>query len=381
MGVNARVYAMYLVAAITTALYPVPSPLLSAKPGTVISSRPFTGGSRLTNAASNTLVLYHTVAATGRDVAVSGVVSIPKGEPPPGGWPVISWAHGTTGNAPQCAPSRSTRPNDEQRFLNDWVAAGFAVAQTDYEGEGTPGLHPYFANVSGAHDTIDIVRAARTLDRQIGDRWIVMGHSEGGAVALFAASLAQSWAPELHLLGAVSYAPGSDITDALGHIMTSQQPARTLPLEVMMVEGIASTDPAIDLHRILSPQGLAMLPALQSTCIDELMNSPRWNTVPPASLFLRNADYSRLVHDFAANEPLNLPIHVPVLLVQGTADTIVSPDTIDALFANLCRNGVPIEEHTLAGAGHSNIMPRTFTLVKAFALDRLAGKSAAPCAG
>ena len=373
---------MFVVVALATALYPVPSPLPGARPGTVISSQPFTGGSRLTNAASSTLVLYHTVAATGRDVAVSGVLSLPKGTPPPGGWPVISWAHGTTGNAPQCAPSHWVRPNDEQRFLNDWVAAGFAVAQTDYEGEGTPGLHPYFANVSGAHDTIDIVRAARALDPKIGDRWIVMGHSEGGAVALFAASLAPAWAPDLHLVGAVSYAPGSDITDVLGQIMTSQQPARTLPLGVMMVEGIASADPAIDLRRILSPQGLAMLPSLQSACIDELMDSPRWNTVPPASLFLRNADYDRLLHDFAANEPLNLHISVPVLMAQGTSDPLVSPVTTDAVVANLCHNGVPVEDDTIAGADHSTIMPRSLARVMAFALDRLAGKPArGGCAG
>jgi len=46
------------------------------------------------------------------------VLSIPKGTPPPGGWPVIRWANGTTGNAPQCAPSPFTKPKDEQRFLN-----------------------------------------------------------------------------------------------------------------------------------------------------------------------------------------------------------------------------------------------------------------------
>jgi len=246
--------------------------------------------------------------------------------------------------------------------------------QTDYEGEGTPGLHPYFANVSGAHDTIDIVRAARALDPHVGDRWIVMGHSEGGAVALFAASLGQAWAPELHLLGAVSFAPGADITDALGQILRSRQPTQTLPFGVMMVEGIASTDPAIDLHRILSPLGLAMLPSLQSQCIDELMASPSWNAVPPASLFVQNADFDRLERDFAANEPLNLTIRVPVFLAQGTSDTLVSPITTDALDANLCQNGVRVEEETVEGAGHSDIMPRSLARVKAFVSDLLAGK-------
>ena len=38
--------------------------------------------------------------------AISGSVSVPKGKPPKGGWPVITWAHGTTGVADICAPSR-----------------------------------------------------------------------------------------------------------------------------------------------------------------------------------------------------------------------------------------------------------------------------------
>lgn len=353
-------------------LYPVPSPLPYAKPGTVISARPFTSGSALSN-ASNTLVVYHTSSATGRDVAVSGVISIPKGKPPAAGWPVISWAHGTTGNAPQCAPSRFATPNVEQRFLNDWVDAGYAVVQTDYEGEGTPGLHPYFANAAGAHDTIDIVHAARAIDPQIGERWVVMGHSEGGTIALFAAEIAPSWAPDLQLLGAVSYAPAADITDVLGHIMTSSQPMRGLPLGMMMVEGIASTDPAIDLNRILSPHGLALLPQLQSACAGEMMNSPAWNAVAPNSLFQRDAPVNRLIHDFAANEPLNLAIHVPLLLEQGTADELVSPDITSALHANLCANGVPAELDTIAGANHDSVMARTRDSVKEWVAARFAG--------
>lgn len=365
----------FVAAVMLAALYAVPSPLPAAKPGTVISSHSFAGGSALGNAASNTFVLYHTVSPTGRDVAVSGVISVPKETAPPGGWPIISWAHGTTGNAPQCAPSQSDRPNIEQQFLNEWVRAGYAVAQTDYEGEGTPGLHPYFANAGSAHDTIDIVRAARALYPRIGNRWIAMGHSEGGAAALFAAALAPDWAPDLRLLGAVSYAPGSDITDALGYFMTSRQPARTLPLGIMMVEGIASTDPAVDLTRILSPRGLSLLPQLQTTCIDELMNSPAWNAIPPASLFVPNAPIDRLLHDFAKNEPLNLPIHVPLLLEQGTADQLVPISTTSALRSNLCANGVQVELDTLDGANHGTVMSRSWDRVRAWAAQLFAGSS------
>jgi hypothetical protein len=40
-------------------------------------------------------VLYRSVGVDGKPIAVSGVVSLPKGKAPKSGWPVISYDHGT----------------------------------------------------------------------------------------------------------------------------------------------------------------------------------------------------------------------------------------------------------------------------------------------
>ena len=128
-----------------TAFYTPPNPLPPAPHGSVIWARPFATSAALPSAASNTLVLYHTTALDGKDRAVSGTVAIPKGTPPAGGWPVISWAHGTTGDAPACTPSLDTATAPEHAYLGPVeatldraVAQGYAVLQTDYEGQGTP---------------------------------------------------------------------------------------------------------------------------------------------------------------------------------------------------------------------------------------------------
>ncbi|HET9393546.1 MAG TPA: lipase family protein [Candidatus Rubrimentiphilum sp.] len=373
---GAMVCAIFWLATTGSALYDVPSPLPSAPPGTVIWSRPFTGGSLLKNAASNTLALYHTVSAAGRDVAVSGTIAIPKGSPPPGGWPVISWAHGTTGNAPQCAPSKAAVQNGEQRFLEQWISRGFAVVQTDYEGIGTPGVHPYFASGSGAHDVIDIVRAARHLNPDIGDRWIAMGHSEGGTVALYAAVTGRSWAPELHLLGVVAYAPGSDISDFFGETSVSTQPTTMLPLLGMMIAGIASTDPHVDLKTVLTPKGMALLPSLQSECDVALMSSAAWTSIPPADIFQPNARSSALMQDFIANEPLTWHLEGPVLVEQGTNDMVVPYQNSVVLRSVLCRNGSRLELDAVQGATHGSVMALSSDSVSAWISDRLAGKPA-----
>src|SRR4051812_40015397 len=58
----------------------------------------------LSAAGGTSVVLYRSTSVAGRKIAVSGLVSVPKGDPPKGGWPVISWAHGTTGIPDVCAP-------------------------------------------------------------------------------------------------------------------------------------------------------------------------------------------------------------------------------------------------------------------------------------
>ncbi len=376
MVASAMMVAVFSLAAVGRFdLYDVPSPLPSGAPGSVIWSRPFTGGALLKTAATNTLVLYHTVSAGGRDVAVSGTIAIPKGSPPPGGWPVLSWAHGTTGNAPQCAPSKFSQPNSEQRFLERFISDGYAVLQTDYEGEGTPGVHPYFAGVSGAHDVIDIVRAARHLNPALSDRWFAMGHSEGGSVALFVAATANSWAPELHLLGAVAYAPGSDIPDFFGMMSVSKYPSTLLPLLAMMIEGIASTDPRVDLKTVLSAKGLALLPSLQTDCAGTLMGSAAWS-IPPADFFAPDARSGPLMQDFIANEPSRLHMQVPLLIEQGTSDTIVPYDDSASLRLSLCGNGSPPELDAVKGGTHDSAMPLSYAHASAWLADRLKGTPA-----
>ena len=47
-------------------------------------------------------------------------------------------------------------------LTSGWPEA-YAVVQTDYEGLGTPGSHPYLVMDSEARDAVDMVRAARQV--------------------------------------------------------------------------------------------------------------------------------------------------------------------------------------------------------------------------
>ena len=201
----------------------------------LIWSRPAGGLVPLAKAASTKLVLYTSKTPQGKRVAVSGSVSVPKGKPPKGGWPVISYAHGTTGTADVCAPSRNRAGDPGEAYIsyvdpeqNDWLKAGYAVVRTDYQGLGTPGPHPYLIGDAEGHSVLDMVRAARQLESRIGKRFLIAGHSQGGHAALFAAGEAKTYVPDLRLRGTVAYAPASHLKrPGRAAPLADQRPARS----------------------------------------------------------------------------------------------------------------------------------------------------------
>ena len=377
--------AALLLAAVMTgppgdAFYAPPSPLPKGTHGDLIWARPWVSGVALKNAASNTLILYHTTSMTGADVAVSGTVSIPKGTPPKGGWPVISWTHGTTGNGPQCAPSRFDKENTEQASLDVWVSKGYAVVQTDYEGNGTPGIHPYFVGEAAARDATDMVRAARQLDPSIGTRWVVLGHSEGGASSLATASFGQAWAPELHLLGSIAYAPASHMVGYLDDMQTTRQPVKHVGFFFLMVQGAASADPTLDLDKIFYPTFTDRLPELQKRCIWELDKDFGWNSIVPSELFRRDADPAQmeeLTRAIARDEPGSLPISLPVYVMQGLTDKLVAANATTQLVAALCTRGVDVSYATYANTDHFAVMAKSQTLAEDWVAGLFAGRPVA----
>ncbi len=185
------------------AFYRWPGPV--PEPGTPLRSEALPPHLVLPGASRGERILYaSTDGLDGRSrVAVSGALFRPKGDPPPGGWPLVAWAHGTVGTADRCAPSFAGRSGRDVRYLDAWLSAGFAVVATDYQGLGTPGGHPYLAVRPEAYGVLDSVRAVRGRD-QIGEAVLVVGQSQGAGAAFAAAALAPSYAPDVELRGTVA---------------------------------------------------------------------------------------------------------------------------------------------------------------------------------
>ncbi len=297
----------------------------------------------------------------GKRIAVSGSVSIPKGKPPKKGWPVITYAHGTTGIADVCAPSRNKKGGPVVDYvsyvdpqLSEWLRAGYAVVRTDYEGLGTPGVHPYLIGGSEANSVLDIVRAARKLDPRIGKRYLIAGHSQGGHAALFAAGAAEKVAPKLKLRGTVAYAPASHLYEQEQALPAFKTPGGLSALAAMILEGASTAADGIG-PELLTPGAQALYPQVDETCLPQLGQPDSIGAIAPADLLRPGADLSGLEAVLKRNNPV-VSSSQDIFIAQGTADTTVFPFLTDTLHGELEAAGNSVTYKKYPGVTHGEIV-------------------------
>jgi pimeloyl-ACP methyl ester carboxylesterase len=342
--------------------YTPPRVLPPGPHGTLIWARPFHGVAALSN-ATNELVLYKQVGVRGKIVAVSGIISIPRGKAPKGGWPVITYAHGATGIADKCAPTRATGPASGA-YLTDvglaplferWIRDGYAVLRTDYEGLGGPGRHPFEIGRSEGYGVLDIVRAARQLDSALSRRVIIVGHSQGGQAALWATALAPRYTPHLHVLGMVAFAPAALTAGSVSLLTTVNIPALT-PLASLVLRGLDIAYPTLHMRSLLTPAASKLYPQTLSLCLTGLSSTHSFGGLPLNQLIRTSANLTSISHDLGLNSPYGLRIKAPVLMEQGLADQVVFPAFTQALVSSLTGVGDSVTYHTYPGATHSSVL-------------------------
>ena len=349
--------------------YTPPSPLPTKPPGTIIRSVAIDAPA----GAKAWKVLYHSRSVDGRDIAVSGVVVAPTGAAPKGGRPVVTWAHGTTGLADQCAPSKATDAAKAIPLVDDLVRAGYVVAATDYEGLGTPGVHPYLVGQSEGRSVLDAARAAIDLDATgANNRVLVVGHSQGGQAALFAGELASSYAPHLHVLGVAAAAPIADAEHALPLAGTIKGAAGYV---AMGIEGFHAAYPDdVDPAAVLTPAALAKAATATTQCASDVLQAFS-NTA--GSVFARDPlsipGIQMLLHQNSAG---NRPAGAPLLIVQGSADTTIPHALTDAFVKKACAAGDTVDYRTYPGATHPSVIVAAQGDIVAWLRDRVAGTPA-----
>jgi pimeloyl-ACP methyl ester carboxylesterase len=307
--------------------YP-PQSLLEGEHGDVIWSRPLRGVAALAEAKSNEVVLYRSRDVHGNPIAVSGIIALPKADPPRGGYPVVSWAHGTIGSADDCAPSRDNPKspahlwNQHPHFLlNQFLQKGWAVVMTDYEGLGTYGRHPYLLGESEARGILDIVRAARKLHPEISARLAIVGHSQGGQAALFGAHHAPTWTPELDLRCVAAMAPASHIKDLFFGVRDINEYRPGFAFTALFLTGALGGDPSIQPSEVLTPEAYAVFHHVESRPRAGLSEPDSFGGIKGTNL-LKNEDnpsLTALTRQLERMHP-DLEILAPIRITQAVAD-------------------------------------------------------------
>jgi pimeloyl-ACP methyl ester carboxylesterase len=351
------------------AFYKPPKSIAKLEHGDLIWARKIK--SPLKAAARTHLLLYRSTSIRGKAIGVSGTLMVPKGKTPKGGWPVLSWAHGTTGIADRCAPSLD--PGAYVGYIEPqvtaWLKAGYAIAGTDYEGLGTPGVHPYVIGRSEGRGVIDIVRAARHLDAKIGRRYAIAGHSQGGHAALWAAGIGPKWAPELRLRGVAAFAPASNLGVLSRSLSALTTPSPLSGLAALVLRGADAAYPSIDARRIASDAALELYPQTLTGCIGDVVGA--YGGLAPAALIRPGADLRTLNRVIDAQNP-DLSIKAPIFIAQGDADGTVPPFLTEQLRGQLrARKENRLTYVSYPGVGHADVVGAADERTREFLKARL----------
>lgn len=349
--------------------YGVPDPLPVGKPGALIASEavdaPGLNGSM-------SRVMYHSTSISGKDIAVTGLIIIPKGTAPSGGWPVITWAHGTTGIADSCAPS--LKPAEFITMANGLLDAGYLVVATDYEGLATPGRHPYIVGESEARGVLDIVRMAQSFpNASASKRFVVWGHSQGGHAAMYAGHIAATYAPEIELVADVAGAPPSQLL--LVNAALQQSPFKHYIAMVAAAMNAAYGDSQADLTQVLTPEGIAFLDNMDTMCSGDLgkaaagLDFAKLQKADPSTI----PSWNQLLKD---NDPgtFTTPIPAPLLIIHGGNDEQIPVISSSVLFDQLCKIGQVEQRWVFAGQSHAGVITPSFNSMVSWIGDRFAGK-------
>lgn len=294
---------------------------------------------------------YLTKDARGAVVPASGIVALPDGPRPRGGWPIISWAHGTSGLGESCGLAdsgdliRSTAP-----VVGALTAAGYAVVATDYVGLGPNSLgpHAYLHTRSEATAVIDIVRAARTVIIGLSETWAAAGSSQGGHAALAAGHYAHDYAPELDFRGTAALAPASNFEDVIP-LMRPGIPALSRAMSgplAAVLAGMSANQHDVDVSTYLSDFGRRVVAEVGRSC------GPQWESILDGTR--PDALLSKSLGDDTFRDALRRYMEVPVreqggpiLIVHGLRDITVPIPMTYALLRAFRKAGTDYELKTI----------------------------------
>jgi acetyl esterase/lipase len=348
---------------------------IAGAPGTIIRQEAMLGAPA---GASAYRVLYRSTTPDGQPVAVSGVIILPAGTPPANGWPIVAWAHPTTGIVPRCAPSLAIFIFQQIAGSRELLEQGYAIAATDYPGLGTAGPHPYLVGESEARAVIDSVRAARSFPGMgNSNRYAVWGHSQGGQAALFTGMISKFYAPGLELVGVAAAAPATDLATLMTDDLNTSGGRNLTAMTVWSWSRVYGAP----IGSVIAPAAMTTVDFLATECIESPFDIfERAKTSEPlAQQFLTISNPAAIEpwkSLLARNTPGVLPREIPVFLAQGSTDGLVRPQVTMGYMQRLCGEGNSVRMLVMPNVNHGFAGRDSAGEAVRWMADRFAGRPA-----
>lgn len=351
------------------------------KAGQMLRQEPLPPALQLANAQQSIRVLYssHDGADGTTPVAVSGAIFLPKGPTPEGGWPIVAWAHGTIGVADICAPSWGGRSPSRVKYLNRWLAKGYAVVATDYQGLGTAGLHPYLLFRPEGYSLLDNVRAALASYPQLANKVMIVGQSQGGGAALGAGYVAPQYAADINVVGVIATGPAINIRD------TGKADQLRVPLyeddgpyssafETLFLLGtIRGINPELKVEDYVTDKGKSLLTLATKACFHDVIDEAKRNNIKLGDFYKKSISTLNKMQTEYGELP-NGQFAMPVFVGTGLKDTAVVPAKQYNLVSAMCDKGSVIDWHRYRREDHLATVNASFADAAFFAKQLMAGQ-------
>jgi len=317
-------------------------------------------GSRAVSVATSAAVKVRYRSTSGVDdspTVVSGVVFVPKGPAPDGGWPIVSVGHPGTGVRTECAPSMYPDLLGSLATVIALVQRGFVVAMTDYEGLGSPGVHPFLEPKTAAYNVIDAARAARQVVPDASPRWVTYGYSQGGQASWAANEYAAQYGSGLDLLGSVSVAPAADLSALAPELANGTVTQDQIVLVPALLQGLETVHPQLDpadyLHGVIAQRQQALLGCggADDEARAEIVAAATPADVAPATAQAAG-DLQRWLSEAALPQRR---ASSPMYLAYGGRDQTLLPSWTAAAAERACQLGDTVETVVQPNAGHEDL--------------------------
>ncbi|MEP2102202.1 MAG: lipase family protein [Parasphingorhabdus sp.] len=332
-----------------------------AAPGALLKKEPLNAQQSNPGAAKNIRLLYSSTDGLDSEAVlpVSGVLFLPEGTAPAGGWPLMAWTHGTVGIADICAPSWNGRQQQDRDHLEFWLKNGYAVVASDYQGLGTAGTHPYLATRPEAYSNLDIIRAVQSSGFPVSNKVVLFGQSQGAGAAIATAAYAADYAPDVNIVGAVATGVPFFSPEALIALQESRPRDRVDPMlgyNLLALSLVQRTNRDFKLADYVSDKVMPIAQSVQNTCHKDVKARVVAEKLTHNRVFKQAPDE----HLFTAFSKMGYPklkLPVPTFVGTGAKDKDTPPRMQAAFVKQACKAGSVIVSTLYPTLDHRAVVP------------------------